>query len=191
MIFPQVRKLTAENKKLKKKLNMYMKMYQAVSDMNAKYQDTLEEVIAYSQNSKKKKKNKAEAEMTFHQTELEDAEQKKAELASSLFPYGMAGADYTGEPVKYQSLTDADIEGLFDFCYNNTSKEVNLDLGSKATAILESHPDKSLSVEIYEDGRHLKSMKTGVKKVGDEVVSDYDDEDIIEVLSSYGKKDSH
>lgn len=190
---PMVRKIVKENKQLKKYNQLYLAMYQEECKKNEAYHETLEELVAELQKNKnctgakKALPNKIE----FEKTAMPDDAWDKAAESMENNPFGMAAFDYSGEPIKYKELSLREVNELFDYCYANSSKEVNLDLGEKdgkkIAGILEGHNDNTVSVEIYEDKKHLKRMQTGRKMIGEEVISDYDVDDIIDVLNTYGR----
>lgn len=204
---PIVRKVMKENKRLRKENQVLTKLYLEVSQQNIAYRNTLEGITSNKMNARKnvatklkeevkvqtnpiKNKTSNEEVFVFEKKEIEDEVVKKAEEIASSSPYGMASKDYSGEPIIYQELTKDDLEDLFKYTYGNVTKEVKLDLGNNREGILESHTDKTLSVELYENGVHKKSMKTGKKVINNKVVSDYSETDIVDVLNSFSKEET-
>ncbi len=203
---PSIRNLKEENKKLRKLSKLYYTMYQKQTEKVFAYQDTLnefsEQIVQKQIKDKEikeqkivpvqKKQRPSVQGMNFTKIKPEDETTELVEKIVNSSPFGMASNEYDGEVVKYQQLTEEMIEGLFKYCYENPTKEVNLELGNsingRITGILESHNDNELSIEIYEEGKHLKSLKTGEKEINDELVSDYNEQDIIRVLNSYGQR---
>lgn len=195
---PSIRAILNENKQLKEENSFLKETIEEIVVQNyVKPSHVKTEVSASSGVKEKanrsivKKANAKEEEAFTFSKSVCQPEDKVARLAEDIVkrnPFGMASADYNGEPVKYQAMTKEDLTRLLQFCYENTSTEVNLDLGKKQTAIIEGHRDNTLSVEVYEDGHHLKSMKTGKKVINDEVVENYSDQDILECLKSYGQR---
>jgi len=204
---PSVRTLVKENKALKADNSFLRETIEEIVVQNYLGSSHIETKVSSSKPVKEnapvpKELKKAVDEITKDTSEsgkeaftfskenvkTEDNVATLAEEIVSRNPFGMASADYTGEPVKYQEMTEEDLNNLLKFCYDNAATEVNLVLGDKQTAIIEGHRDKTLSVEVYEDGHHLKSMKTGKKVINDEVVEDFNDHDIINCLNSYGHR---
>lgn len=194
---PSIRKFIKENKALKEKNKLLFQMYQLACEKNASYQDTLNEITSkVGKNRKESIKDSTEESLNenidipafvFNPVAQEDETINIAEEIVSSNPFGMAAEGYlAGEKVKYQELSDEGIDELLQFCYGNVSKEITVDLGNNRSGIIESHHDNSLSLELYEDTKHMKSMKTGKKIINKKVVTDYGDDDIIDVLNSFG-----
>lgn len=124
-----------------------------------------------------------------HEEKDEIAEKVQKMLHETQNTIGLNNQLKDGQLIKYKDLNLEEIDALFGYSLLNPSKEIKIKLDDNREALLETHPDKSTSISLYENNKHQRSVSTETKMIDGVETTQYNQDDLKKLLELFAKRE--